>query len=92
MQFLGGAKFISKEYFINEEIRAKEVRLIGAEGEQIGVVGLKEALAMASEVNLDLVNISPNANPQVCKIMDFGKYRFEINKKNKEAKKNQKTG
>ena len=55
------------------------------------MVSLKEALAKANEQNLDLVSISPNANPQVCKIMDFGKYKFEINKKSKEAKKNQKT-
>lgn len=81
---------ISKDSIINEDIRAKEVRLVSADGEQLGVVSLKEALRLASESELDLVNIAPNAIPPVCKIMDFGKYRFEINKKQKEAKKKQK--
>jgi len=74
----------------NDEIRAKEVRLISADGEQLGVVSRDEALAQAYGLELDLVEISPNAAPPVCKIMDYGKYRFEKEKKAKEAKKNQK--
>ena len=69
---------------INEQIRDKEVRLIGADGEQIGIVAGKEALRMASEKSLDLVKIAPQAKPPVCKIMDYGKYKFELGKKEKE--------
>jgi translation initiation factor IF-3 len=75
---------------INEDIRDKEVRLIGVNGEQIGILPTKEALQMAINVNLDLVNIAPTAVPPVCKIMDYGKYRYEQQKKEKEARKNQK--
>lgn len=75
---------------INEEIKDKEVRLIGPEGEQIGVVTGKQALAMAEEHNLDLVKIAPQAKPPVCKIMDYGKHKFELAKREKEARKNQK--
>ena len=75
---------------VNEEIRAKEVRLLDNEGTMLGVVPLKEALEKAAEANLDLVNISPNAAPPVCKIMDFGKYRYEQQKREKDAKKKQK--
>ncbi len=75
---------------INEEIRAKEVRVIDAEGEMRGVLNIKEALALAEESNLDLVNVSPNAEPPVCKILDYGKYRYELQKKEKQSKKNQK--
>lgn len=71
-------------------IRDAEIRLIGADGEQLGIMSAKSALALAVQENLDLVKISPNATPPVCKIMDYGKYRFEILKKQKEAKKNQK--
>ena len=67
-----------------------EVRVIGENGEQLGIMSSSEALAIAEERDLDLVKISPNANPPVCKIMNYGKYLFELNKKNKEAKKNQK--
>ncbi|MGM9607068.1 MAG: translation initiation factor IF-3 [Oscillospiraceae bacterium] len=74
---------------INEEIRDKEVRLISAEGEQLGIMSAKAALALAEEQSLDLVKISPTANPPVCKLMDYGKYRFEQTKREKEAKKNQ---
>ena len=74
---------------INEEIRDKEVRLISAEGEQLGIMSAKAALALAEEQNLDLVKISPTATPPVCKLMDYGKYRFEQTKREKEAKKNQ---
>ena len=79
-----------KECLINDEIKAKEVRLIDVEGNQLGVVSVKEALAIAEEKNLDLVEISPQAQPPVCKIMDYGKYRFEQAKREKETKKNQK--
>jgi translation initiation factor IF-3 len=75
---------------INEQIRAKEVRLIDSEGNQLGVMGIQEARAMADELNLDLVNISPSAAPPVCKIMDYGKFRYEQQKKEKEARKKQK--
>ncbi len=74
---------------INEEIQEKEIRLIGTDGEQLGLMSSAEALKIAAEQDLDLVMISPNAKPPVCKIMDYGKYRFEQNKKVKEAKKNQ---
>lgn len=81
----------SKEVAINEAITFKEVRVIDTDGNQLGILPIKEAIAAAYERELDLVNISPNANPPVCKIMDFGKYRFEQAKREKEAKKNQKT-
>ncbi|WP_026263841.1 translation initiation factor IF-3 [Paenibacillus terrigena] len=75
---------------INDEIRAKEVRLVGAEGEQIGITPFREALQMAIDLNLDLVNVAPTAKPPVCRIMDYGKFRYEQQKKEKEARKNQK--
>ena len=75
---------------INEDIRDREVRLIGVDGEQLGIVSSQEALRLAEESNLDLVKIAATANPPVCKIMDYGKYKFEQLKKQKEAKKNQK--
>lgn len=81
---------IKREHQTNGEIRDREVRLIGEEGEQLGIVSSREALALAEEKGLDLVKISPNANPPVCKIMNYGKYLFEIAKRAKEAKKNQK--
>lgn len=81
---------ISKEHIINEKIRDKEVRLIGVEGEQLGIVSSHQALEIAAEKNLDLVKIAPNAVPPVCKIMDYGKFRFETAKKEKEQRKNQK--
>ncbi len=81
----------TKELQINEEIRAKEVRIIGDDGEQIGVVATSKALEMAYEKDLDLVLMAPNAEPPVCRIMDYGKYRFERDKKEKEAKKKQTT-
>lgn len=74
---------------INEQIRDKEVRLIGSDGEQLGIMSSKEALALAEEAELDLVKVSPNANPPVCKIIDYGKYRYELARKEKEAKKKQ---
>ena len=76
---------------INEQIRDKEVRLIGANGEQLGVFSVKEAMKMADEANLDLVKIAPNAKPPVCKIIDYGKFKYEQVRKEKDAKKKQKT-
>ena len=78
------------DHQLNEEIRDKEIRLIGAEGAQLGIVSAAEALAMAEEQDLDLVKISPNAVPPVCKIMDYSKFCFDQKKREKEAKKNQK--
>ncbi|MBQ4145830.1 MAG: translation initiation factor IF-3 [Clostridia bacterium] len=75
---------------INEEIKDKEVRLIGPEGEQLGVVSNSAAQAMAEENNLDLVKIAPQAKPPVCRIMDYGKYKFELAKREKDNRKNQK--
>lgn len=82
---------ISKELRINEEIRCKEVRLIDDAGEQRGVMAPRDAAKIAAEKGLDLVEIAPNANPPVCRIMDYGKYKYEQSKREKEAKKNQKT-
>ncbi|MEA4970319.1 MAG: translation initiation factor IF-3 [Candidatus Pelethousia sp.] len=78
------------DLFINEQIRDKEVRLIDADGTQQGIVSLEVATNMAEEAGLDLVKISPNAVPPVCKIMDYGKYKFEQGKREKEQRKNQK--
>ena len=80
----------AKELLINEEIHEKEVRVIGADNEQLGVMSSDEAFKLAQSRNLDLVNIAPTAKPPVCKIMDFGKYRFELQKREKENRKNQK--
>ena len=80
----------SKEIQINEEIRDKEVRVIDNDGTQLGVMPSKEALRLAEEKEFDLVKIAPQADPPVCKIMDYGKYVFEHSKREKEAKKNQK--
>lgn len=83
--------FISvKDIPINEQITFKEVRVIDADGSQLGILPIKDAIEAAYSKDLDLVNVSPNANPPVCKIMDYGKYRFEIAKREKEARKNQK--
>ncbi|MDD5937249.1 MAG: translation initiation factor IF-3 [Clostridiales bacterium] len=75
---------------INEQIRDREVRLIGEDGEQLGVMPAKDAMKLAQEANLDLVKIAPTAKPPVCKIVDYGKYRYELARKEKEAKKKQK--
>jgi len=77
------------EYLINEQIRDKEVRVIGAEGGQLGVMSVKEALQIAEEAGMDLVRVSPNAKPPVCKIIDYGKFRYEMTRKEKDAKKKQ---
>ena len=83
---------ISKETLrINGEIRAREVRVTDAQGEQLGIMSSREALKLAREADLDLVKIAPNAKPPVCKIIDYGKYRYELARKEKEAKKKQKT-
>ncbi len=81
----------NSELFINEQIRDKEVRLIGENGEQLGIMSSREALARAQEADLDLVKIAPQAKPPVCKIIDYGKYRYELARKEKEAHKKQKT-
>ena len=82
--------FIKQELPINRQIRAKEVQLIAETGEKLAVVALNGTIEKAEEKNLDLVLVSPNANPPVCKIMNYGKYKFEQAKKEKEAKKKQK--
>ena len=76
---------------INGQIRDKEVRLIGEKGEQLGIMSSKEAIRLAQEAELDLVKVAPKAQPPVCKIIDYGKYRYELARKEKEAKKKQKT-
>ena len=76
---------------INEQIRDREVRLIGADGEQLGIVSSREAQKIADEAGFDLVKIAPNAKPPVCKVIDYGKYRYEQARKEKDAKKKQKT-
>ena len=88
--FFGRCSAIAaQDYLINEEISAKEVRLISDTGEQLGIMEAKAALDIAFEKDLDLVMIAPGSNPPVCKIMNYGKYRFEQSKREKEARKNQ---
>ena len=82
---------IKQELPINRQIKEKEVQVIGDTGEKIGVLPIDEAIALAEEKDLDLVLVAPNANPVVCKIMNYGKYKFEQAKKEKESRKNQKT-
>ena len=89
MQFWRCFKIASVNHEINEEIIDKELRVIGDDGEQLGIMSAEEALKIAEEKELDLVKISPMAKPPVCKIMDYGKFRFEQAKREKEAKKNQ---
>ena len=79
------------DLMINERIRDREVRLVSESGEQLGIMSSREALKLAREADLDLVKIAPNAKPPVCKIIDYGKYRYELARKEKEAKKKQKT-
>ena len=83
--------FIKQELPINEKIRLKEVQVIDDQGQKLGVMNTKEAIDLAYEKNLDLVLVAPNANPAVCKMMNYGKYKFEQAKKEKEARKKQKT-
>lgn len=79
------------ELMINEQIRDREIRLIGRDGEQLGIMPASEAMKLAREAELDLVKIAPTAKPPVCKIIDYGKYRYELARKEKEARKKQKT-
>ncbi|NLZ68070.1 MAG: translation initiation factor IF-3 [Spirochaetales bacterium] len=79
----------TKELKINRQIRSREVFVIDENGEQKGVMDTRNAVSLAEEAGLDLVEVSPNANPPVCKILDFGKYRYELEKKQRDAKKNQ---
>ena len=88
--FLWRYKTIS-ELMINEQIRDKEIRLVGSDGEQLGIMSSREAQKIADEAGLDLVKIAPNAKPPVCKVIDYGKYRYELARKEKDAKKKQKT-
>ena len=81
---------IISELFINDQIRDKEVRVIGESGEQLGIMSSREALQLAEEAGVDLVKIAPTAKPPVCKIVDYGKYRYELARKEKEARKKQK--
>lgn len=85
-----GGSLASKDFRINEMIRVPEVRLLGEDGEQLGVVATQKALEMARNDGLDLVEIAPQAHPPVCRIVDFGKFKFELEKKNRETRKNQK--
>ena len=82
---------IISELMINEQIRDREIRLIGEDGEQLGIMSARDAMKLAREVNLDLVKIAPTAKPPVCKIIDYGKYRYEQARREKEARKKQKT-
>lgn len=80
---------IDKNVRVNEKIRAKEVRVVGPDGKQIGIMPLKEALKIAEDMDLDLVEVAPQADPPVCKVMDYGKYRYEQSIKEREARKKQ---
>ena len=90
LPYVGGSLADNKGLRTNEQIRVREVRLIDSDGEQKGIVATIKALQMAKEQELDLVEVAPNANPPVCKILDYGKYRFEMEKKLRDSKKNQK--
>lgn len=87
--FQGGEPAITKDFRINEEIKAREVRVVDTEGNQIGIIPVKDALRLAEERQLDLVEIAPVAKPPVCKLMDYGKYKYEQSKREKEARKRQ---
>jgi len=87
---LGGAKAI-KENQVNEEIRDKEVRVVDFDGTQLGIMSIEQAIQLSNDRKLDLVNVAPTATPPVCRIMDYGKYRYDQQKKEKEARKRQKT-
>jgi len=84
-------KDISKNLFVNEQIKAREVLVIDSEGTQLGVMKTDEALQLAREKKMDLVNVAPNAKPPVCRMMDYGKHKYEQSKKEREAKKKQRT-
>lgn len=85
-----GGMAINKDLRINDEIRAREVRLVGDDGEQLGIVSLRDALAMAQERRVDLVEVSPTARPPVCRLMDYGKFKYEQAKRDRESRKKQK--
>ncbi|MEQ8236128.1 MAG: translation initiation factor IF-3 [Syntrophomonadaceae bacterium] len=87
---LGGEFLISKDWRVNEDIRVKEVRLVSEDGEQLGIVPIREALALAEEKGVDLVEVAPSAKPPVCRMMDYGKFKFEQSKREKESRKKQK--
>ncbi len=87
---LGGELLISKDLRINDNIRAKEVRLISETGEQLGILSFQEAMELAEKKGLDLVEVAPSANPPVCRLMNYGKHKFEQSKREKEARKKQK--
>lgn len=82
---------IKPNFLVNEQIRVPEIQLIDSEGQKVGVMSVKEAQGIANEKGLDLVMVAPNAKPPVCKILDYGKFKFEMVKKEKESKKKQKT-
>ena len=88
--FIWEGREISNDYFINDQIRDREVRVIGADGEQLGVMSIADAMREAENAELDLVKIAPNANPPVCKIVDYGKFKYEQIRKEKDARKKQK--
>lgn len=90
IQFIWEVPTIS-DLLINEQIRDKEIRLIGENGEQLGIMSARDALKIAKDAELDLVKIAPTAKPPVCKVIDYGKYRYELARREKEAKKKQKT-
>lgn len=86
---LGGGVIITKDLRVNEEIRAREIRLIGVDGQQLGIFPLKEGLRIAMEQGYDLVEVAPSAKPPVCRLMDYGKYKYEQSKREREARKKQ---
>lgn len=90
MNFILEVKTINKELSINEQIRAREVRVVSDTNEQLGIMSIRDAIAVAEEKGLDLVEVAPNGRPPVCRIMNYGKYRYEQQKRDKEAKKKQK--
>lgn len=90
MKTFSEVKRISKELSINEQIRAREVRVVSDTNEQLGIMALRDAIHLAEEKGLDLVEVAPNGKPPVCRIMNYGKYRYEQQKRDKEAKKKQK--
>lgn len=89
VNILGRWLLISNELRINEEIRAKEIRVVSLDGEQLGIMSVRDALRIAAEKELDLVEVAPTAKPPVCRIMDYGKYRYEQSKREREARKKQ---
>lgn len=90
MNYFGRWLLISNELRINDEIRVKEIRVVSADGEQLGIMLVRDAIRIAQEKELDLVEVAPTAKPPVCRIMDYGKYRYEQSKREREARKKQK--